>query len=325
MRPLNLMTLFIALIGFIQSSGAIQSQDRVGQADLNNILDRASKRVEEYRTLFKDLTAEETKTTEVFSRRGEVTEKKVVLSDFFVYQSRFNDQAIYEYRPARSINAKPVANREENVQKFFNKLARADTAEKEGEILFEENRKGHLRYYYFHLTLHPAGAFYEQSQRYNDFEIIGREEIEGRETIIIAYTRKDTWPLSPRELIGKRMASDFKSGILRSRGRYWMDAESARMLRAENEDTLEFNDTKEPLVAIRRLYEYAPSSYGITTPKRIVIDLFLDSWREKDGARRLSRDCRITYEYGPFQRFNVTSKEEEKKTITGKEKPHQHD
>jgi hypothetical protein len=41
-------------------------------------------------------------------------------------------------------------------------------------------------------------------------------------------------------------------------------------------------------------------------------------------ARRLSRDCRITYEYGPFQRFGVTSKEEEKKTITGKEKPLQH-
>ena len=90
------------------------------------------------------------------------------------------------------------------------------------------------------------------------------------------------------------------------------------MLRHENEDTLEFNDAKETLVAIRRLYEYAPSSYGITVPKRIVVDLFLDSWREKDGARRLSRDCRITYEYGPFQRFSVTSKEEGKQPITNR-------
>jgi hypothetical protein len=121
------------------------------------------------------------------------------------------------------------------------------------------------------------------------------------------------------------MSSDFKSSILRFRGRYWLDAVSARMLRHENEDTLEFNDTKESLVAIRRLYEYAPSSYNITAPKRIVVDLFLDSWREKDGARRLSRDCRITYEYGPFRRFGVTSKEEEKKTIVGKEKPLHHD
>jgi len=96
------------------------------------------------------------------------------------------------------------------------------------------------------------------------------------------------------------------------------------MLRHENEDTLEFNDTKEPLVAIRRLYEYAPSGYGITVPKRIVVDLFLDSWREKDGARRLSRDCRITYEYGQFQRFGVTSREEERKPITGREAPPRH-
>ena len=322
---IGLTTLFVVLFGFIPNSDMTQSRGHGAQTELSDLLDRASKRVEEYRSLFKDLTTEEIKTTEIFNRRGEVTEKKVVLSDFFVYQSRFDDQAIYEYRPARSINSKPVANREENVQKLFNKLARADTAEKEGEILYEENRKGHLRYWYFHLTLHPAVAFYKQSQRYYDFEIIGREEIEGRETVIIGYTWKDARPLNHREFIGKRMSSDFKSGILRFRGRYWLDAESARMLRAENEDTLEFNDTKEPLVAIRRLYEYAPSSYDITAPKRIVVDLFLDSWREKDGARRLSRDCRITYEYGPFQRFSVTSKEEEKKTITGKEKPLQHD
>ena len=175
------------------------------------------------------------------------------------------------------------------------------------------------------LLQYPAWAFYKQSQGDYEFEITGREEIEGRETIIVSYAWKDARPLNPRELIGKRMSSDFKSGILRFRGRYWLEAESARMLRHENEDTLEFNDKKEPLVAIRRLYEYAPSGYGITAPKRIVVDLFLDSWREKDGARRLSRDCRITYEYGPFRRFSVTSKEEEKKTITGKEKPLQHD
>src|SRR5262245_27118949 len=322
---IGLTTLFVVLFGFIPNSDVLRSRGHGAQTELSDLLDRASKRVEEYRLLFKDLTAEEARTTEVFNRRGEVTEKKVVLSDFFVYQSRFNEQWIYEYRPARSINAKPVANREENVQKFFNKLARADTAEKEGEILYEENRKGHLRYYYFHLTLNPAGAFYKESQRNYDFEIIGREEIEGRETVIVGYTWKEPRPLNSRELIGKRMSSDFKSGILRFRGRYWLDAESARILRAENEDTLEFNDTKEPLVAIRRLYEYAPSSYGITVPKRIVVDLFLDSWREKDGARRLSRDCQITYEYGPFQRFGVTSKEEVNKTITGKEKPLQHD
>jgi hypothetical protein len=322
---IGLTTLFVVLFGFVPNSDMTQSRGHGAQTELSDLLDRASKRVEEYRSLFNDLTAEEIKTTEIFNRRSEVTEKKVVLSDFFVYQSRFNDHAMYEYRPARSINSKTVANREENVQKLFNKLARADTVEKEGEILFEENRKGHLRYWYFHLTLNPAGAFYKQSQVYYDFEIIGRDEIEGRETVIIGYTWKDARPLNHRELIGKRMSSDFKSGILRFRGRYWLDAESARMLRLESEDTLEFNDTKEPLVAIRRLYEYAPGSYGITVPKRIVVDLFLDSWREKDGARRLSRDCRIAYEYGPFQRFSVTSKEEEKKTITGKEKPPQLD
>src|SRR5215510_8888591 len=209
---IGLTILFVVLLGFIPNSEAARSRGHGAQLELSDLLDRVSKRVEEYRLLFKDLTAEETRTTEVFNRRGEVTEKKVVLSDFFVYQSRFNEQWIYEYRPARSINAKPVANREENVQKFFNKLARAETGETEGEILFEENRKGHLRYWYFHLTLNPAGAFYKQTQGDYDFEITGREEIEGRETVIVGYAWKDPSPLNPREFIGKRMSSDFKSG-----------------------------------------------------------------------------------------------------------------
>jgi hypothetical protein len=318
MIPLNLMTLCIALIGIILRSSVTQSSGGLTQTDLRDFLDRASRRVEEYNALFKDLTAEETKTTEVFNRRGEVTEKKVVLSDFFVYQSRFSEQAMYEYRPARSINGKPVANREENVQKFFNKLARAETAEKERELLYEENRKGHLRYWYFHLTLVPWAPPKKQAQGYYDFEIIGREQIEGRETVIVAYRLKEARQLDPRDLIGKRVSSDFKSGILRYRGRFWLDAETMRMLRHESESILEFNDTKEPLVAIRIIFDYAPSSYNITVPRRIIVDLFLDSWREKDGARRLSRDCRITYEYGLFQRFSVTSKEEEKKPITNR-------
>lgn len=321
----RLTILFALLCGFILNSEAANSRERATQSELSGLLDRAAKQVEQYAALFKDLTAEETKTTEIFNRKGEVTEKKTVLSDFFVYQSRFNHKVTYEYRPARSINGKPVANREENINKLFNNLGKSDTLKQEAEVLYEENRKGHLRYWYFNLTLVLGLALRKEEQRYFDFEIIGREEIEGRDTVVVGYSWKELKPLNPHSLIGKRMHSDFKSGALRFRGRFWLDAETARMLRREHEQTLEFNDTKAPLVAIRMLHDYAPSSYEITVPKRIVVDLFLDSWREKEGSRRLSRDCRITYEYGPFQRFSVTSKEEEKKPMTGKEKPPEHD
>jgi hypothetical protein len=321
----RLATLFVVLLGFIPTSDVIQSPVQAAQTELSDLLDRASRQVEVYNNLFKDLAAEETKTTEIFNRQGEATEKKTVLSDFFVYQSRFNHMMMYEYRPARSIDGKSVANREDNINKLFNKLAKADTLKEEAEILYEEDRKGHLRYWYFNLTLNPAGALRKDIQGYYDFEIIGREEIEGHEAVVVGYRWKEAKPLTTGELIGKKMSSDFKNGMLRFRGRFWLDAGTARMLRGELEHTLEFNDMKAPLVATRLLHDYTSSDYGISVPRRIVVDLFLDSWREKDGARRLSRDCRITYEYGPFQRFSVTSKEEEKKTMTGKEKPPQHD
>jgi hypothetical protein len=320
----GLATLFVVLLGLISNSGLPKSRGQAAQTELSYLLDRASKRVEEYNNLFKDLASEEIKTTEIFNRRGEVTEKKTVLSDFFVYQSRFNHRVMYEYRPARSINGKPVANREENLNKLFNKLGSAETLKKEAEILHEENRKGHLRYWYYNLTLDPAGALRKDTQSHFEFEIAGREEIEGRQAVIIGYRSKEARPLNTRDLIGKNLSSDFKNGLLRSRGRFWLDAGTAQMLRRELEEMLESNDIEAPLVAVRRLYDYTPGSYGIAVPKRIVVDISLDSWREKGGTRRLSRDCRITYEYSPFRRFNVTSKEEDKKPVTGKEKPLQH-
>ena len=61
---IGLTTMFVVLFGFIPNSDALRSRVHGVQAELSDLLDLASKRVEEYRLLFKDLTAEETKTEE---------------------------------------------------------------------------------------------------------------------------------------------------------------------------------------------------------------------------------------------------------------------
>jgi hypothetical protein len=59
-----LTTMFVVLFGFIPNSDVVQSREYGAQTELGNLLDRASERIEEYRLLFKDLTAEETKSEE---------------------------------------------------------------------------------------------------------------------------------------------------------------------------------------------------------------------------------------------------------------------
>jgi len=56
--------MFVVLFGFIPNSDVVQSLGYGAQTELADLLDRASERVEEYRLLFKDLTAEETKSEE---------------------------------------------------------------------------------------------------------------------------------------------------------------------------------------------------------------------------------------------------------------------
>ncbi len=66
--------------------------------ELANVLQQASKRRQEYVGLFKDLTAVETKTTELIDKSGKVDKQRKVISDFLVYASPIKSSIVNEYR-----------------------------------------------------------------------------------------------------------------------------------------------------------------------------------------------------------------------------------
>ena len=135
---------------------------------------------------------------------------------------------------------------------LFEKLAKAKTLEQEGKRLREENLRHTLHYYRSGASLQPLvqldtpGGFFT-------FEIVGREKLDGRETILLKYRRNDLLPGGPSGLL--RNFKDHRSG---NRGRAWLDAETFGIWRWVNESTVVDRDIPEEVVYMRDEVEYEP-------------------------------------------------------------------
>jgi hypothetical protein len=260
--------------------------------ELANVLQQASKRRQEYVNLFKDLTAVETKITELIDKNGIVSKQRKVISDFLVYASPIKSSAVNEYRITREVDGKAVGKEGKQAVELFEKLAKAKTLEQEGKRLREENLKHTLNYYRWGITLQPLLQLEIPGFT---FEIVGREKLDGRETILLKYRRNDLLPGGPSGLL--RNFKDHKSG---NRGRVWLDAETFRIWRWVNESTVVDRDIPEEVVYMRDEVEYEPSAFGPNIPRRIVTTFY-----DKAEKRSVRLSGRITYTYQEFKRFDV--------------------
>jgi len=187
------------------------------QGELEKVIHKTDNQRKEYIEAFKNLTAVETKTTELFDEKGKVKKARKVVADFLVYQSPLDKNVVNEYRITREIDGKIVRNQEEQAVKFFEKLAKAKTLEQEFKRLREENLKHTLHYYRWGLTLSPLPVLNEERKNKYEFEITGRENINGRATIVLSYKAKELIQSKSRGFL-----SSFKNPKIRTRGRAWV-------------------------------------------------------------------------------------------------------
>jgi hypothetical protein len=110
----------------------------------------------------------------------------------------------------------------------------------------------------------------------------------------------------------------------RVRGRLWLDASTAQIRRAERELRLILPDVPDPVPLWKQTFDYSQSDLGILVPKKFVYDDFFDFRRNNEGKVESFRTGRLVSEFGTFQRFTVSSSEEDKKTII-KDKPQSND
>jgi hypothetical protein len=243
---------------------------------------------------FKDLTAVETKVTEIIDKDGKIDKRRVVVSDFLVYESQIKPGAVLEYRITRTVDGKLVGKDGKQAIELFEKLAKAKTLEQEGRRLTEENLKYTLNYYRWGVTLDPVPQFQNSAVA---FELAGRERIGDRDTIVLKYRRKD---FRAGEFRG--LARNFKDPRTGNRGRVWLDPLDFRIWRWENESTITDRDITTEAVLGRDEVEYIPSTFSPNVPTRIVTSFF-----DKAKGNTIRLAGRITFTYPEFKRFNVAT------------------
>ena len=85
--------------------GALAAQSPTPAA-LDAVLQQAEAQRAAYVATFRNVTATETRVTELFDERGRVNKQRTLVSHFLVYQSRFDPAVLSEYRIPLTVDGK---------------------------------------------------------------------------------------------------------------------------------------------------------------------------------------------------------------------------
>jgi len=273
-----------------------------GSGTLDDLVVRHLAAVDEYRRTFRNLSALETKTIELISASGTPEKRREIVSDFVVYRSS-RDETATEYRDVRSVDGKAIENRGERALKLLTNAARAESVKKELEAIDRETRRYEFRRHLRGATA-SQGGIPKQWRETVHVELAGGERIAERDVLVLVY-RQTSGPGSSLPL-----PKEFGNANLRSQGRLWIDRETCQLWRAVWELAASHPAASEPLVMIHAESTYAPSSFGILVPERIVFE-----WRQrfshvKNDVPSFGVSERTTFTYASFKRFGVATDEQ---------------
>jgi hypothetical protein len=302
----HILRLFVAL-SFLSPGAsfgqqpATQAWDAAATAEL---ISRATLRTLEYRERFKDLTAEETQRVEEFEGDG-VKRRREIISDLIIYQSQMDSAAMFEYRNVRMVDGKPVSGRDRRVEQLFGRLAKADSRKKELERIKRESKRYDLNYSVYSMTLEQGWPLDEKLKPFFRFTVIGSEQIDGHDVIVVRYEQVSQTPDLNIQLTS--LPKRLKDAETFHRGRLWLDRDTARLRREERELTIRHALLPTPLTLIKYEFSYVDSRFDILTPTRITISTYNRGRDLPGGAAEMLLGGRVVFDYGKFSRFGVDS------------------
>lgn len=295
----------IALFAVLAPRASVGQQPNPSFQDMRlaAFVDNASARASEYFSFFKDLTAEELKTVEVFREGGEVSKRRIIVSDLIVYKSLLDNGSIAEYRDVKSVDAAPIAGREQRVQELFSKQSRLKSVRDELKRINAEGSRYDLDYTVSGLTMSQGLPLQPWARALFSFQESGVESIDGRDTVILSYQQ-----VAPNSRFGFRLSlpSDLRAGEPLFRGWLWIDPLTSRLVREVREVTVLPAGSNSPVVVQRLEFRYEPSRFDLLLPRRIVFSSFGYFSRQGDAVTS-SVKYRLTFAYGEFRRFTATS------------------
>lgn len=289
------------------------------QADAESWLLRHVTEAVKYEQAFKNLSAEETKLMEVFDDKGNLRQKRTVVSELLVYQSAQDENRIAEFRNVRRVDGKPVDGYEERMVDLFDYLSKVKTVRGEMNKLHDEWLKYDIGRRFWGYTITQARLFKALGPSVRAIPF-GRQTIGDRETVVIVFEQlagsRATWGADPEDVLNDISGLRNRVGVkTRYRGKLWLDRETGQLWRQETELVADYHTLAQPQVMIRWEQDYQASEFGILTPKQFVFSWFANLVGRNTAAARLELNSRTTYSYGKFTRFDVSSDEGRKELI----------
>ncbi len=289
-----------------------QTPKPVVTLNVDQIISRASDEKRKYLEEFRNLLAKETKTFRLFDHDKVKKERKIV-SNFLVYDLSKNKNEVTEFRNVLSVDGRPVAEVEKRAVDLFERIAKAETTQKELERIQKESLRYDEEIQIVGLTLFQGISMDERVRNSFLFELAGKDRIGDSEVYVINY--RQTWPSPLIRITDKAAAApavldyDFDLDGLtnvneRLSGTFWIDANTFQLVREKRELSIKPDDFDAPLTVTANEFEYASSSFGIRTPKRLTHTQF----RIDKRNRRSIREIEFVFEYSEFTRPDVEVK-----------------
>ena len=282
-------------------AAAVMAAQSQAPAGLDTVLQRAEVQRAAYVATFRNVTATETRVTELFDEQGRVDKQRTLVSNLLVYQSRFDPNVLSEYRVPLTVDGKPTGKPEQAAMKLFGRLARARSTAEELEVLKEQNVSHRLGAVVWGMALYPLGVIRADLRDRFEFSLQGTASLDGREVTILDYREK-----TPRRVEPRSLGSQFAEPRTVSNGRVWLDASDHRLRRRVGETVVSDTTLPGPGVVERSEGDYTDNAFGILVPRRLVWEQYRKSGR-KNGPQALRLAVRLTNTYSDFKRFDVST------------------
>jgi hypothetical protein len=270
-----------------------------------DVIQRASLGISEYKAKFKDLTAEELQTVEEFDDKGNLKKQRRIAADLFIYQSQLDPTQMVEYRDVKAVDGVAIKKRDTRLVHLLNKSAKADSVKKELDRINRESRRYDLNYSMYGMTLNQGLLLIENLRASFEFKVAGHEQVSGHDSVVIEYEQ-----VSPNADIAMKLTSlpsELKGADTRYRGRLWLDAETSQIRREVREMVIVHPSLTRPLLLMKYDLDYVDSRFGFLTPQRIVISTYNHGHTGADKKPELLLGGRVTFEYGAFTKFDVAT------------------
>ena len=304
LRCIFYLLVLLSLTNTAPSFGQQPTHPQPNSAELEELIRRASLSVSEYKTKFKDLTADEEQKVEEYDGEGKLKRQRRIVSELVIYQSQLDASLTAEYRNVLSVDGVAVAKREERLVNLFKRLAKAASVKKEIDRISRESRRYDLESSLYNQTLDQGLPLGQDVRASFQFTVAGREQVNGRDVIVLQYQQVAQ---SPHITFKLSLPPALKGAEPLYRGRLWVDAETAQLWREEREWALRLPSLASPLVFMRFEFDYAASRFGFLTPQRIVVSTYNRGRTGADKLPELLLGGKVTFEYSGFRRFDVNS------------------